>query len=283
MTTDYQSQITDRVKEGINRWIEELKGKHPELLLTKRWRIHWPKGFSEGNNTVPVITSCKQGQYLVGQVEFVLPQNLELDLEAVELVLKDEPFVEEKSAPATPSPDDPLDLLNDLVNGINGFLQSLSGGALLAVRTPIYEEKSPFGGGPGKPLTVHGPWDPGSIKDSAGIEETKRQMLRSPHLPEWYSTIHSRQVADELLTKLAEGYLHYNKKLGRTVSLEEYFKQYSDYLLKENKLHHYCTYKGKPVSLDSNDWCTESYCSKKPYHAECPRATLRFGAEPENL
>ena len=94
MTTDYQSQITDRVKEGINRWIEELKGKHPELLLTKRWRIHWPKGFSEGNNTVSVVTSCKQGQYLVGQVEFVLPQNLELDLEAVELVLKDEPFVE---------------------------------------------------------------------------------------------------------------------------------------------------------------------------------------------
>ena len=155
MTQDYQSQITSQVREAVNRHIERLKQDHPELLLTKQWHLRWPRGFSEGNNCVPVVTSCKQGQYLVGQVEFVLPQNLELDLEAVELVLKDEPFVEEKTVSATPSPDHPLDLLNDLVSGINGFLESLSGGALLAARTPIFEEKSLFGGGPGTPLTVH--------------------------------------------------------------------------------------------------------------------------------
>ncbi len=283
MTQEYKSQITSQVREAVNRHIEHLKQNHPELLLTKQWHLRWPRGFSEGNNVVPAVTSCKQGQYLIGQVEFVLPASMDLDLEAVELVLKDEPFVEEKTVSVSPSPDDPLDLLNDLVSGINGFLESLSGGALLSARTPIFEEKSLFGGGPGKSLTVHGPWESGSIRDDAGIEEVRRQMLRSPYLPEWYSTIHSRQVADDLLTRLAEGYLHYNRKVGRTVSLEEYFKQYSDYLLKENKLHHYCPYKGKPVSLDSDDWCTESYCSKKPYHAECTQATLRFGAEPDDI
>jgi hypothetical protein len=283
MTNSYKEQITAKVRDAINRQIERIKQEHPELLLTKQWRIRWPKGFSEGNNIVPVVTSCKQGQYLVGEVQFVLPASMDLDLEAVELVLKDEPFVEEKLVSVTPSPDDSLDLLLDLVSGINGFLESLSGGALLSARTPIYEEKSLFGGGPGKPLTVHAPWELGTVRDSASIEETKRQILRSPYLPQWYSTIHSRQVADDLLTKLAEGYLHYNRKLGRTVRLEEYFKQYSDYLLKENKLHHYCPYKGKPVSLDHDDWCTESYCSKKPYHAECTQATLRFGAEPNDL
>ncbi len=283
MTQEYKSQITGQVRDAINRHIEKLKQDHPELLLTKQWRIRWPKGFSEGNNTVPVITSCKQGQYLVGQVQFVLPQNLELDLEAVELVLKDEPFVEEKTVSFTASPDDPLDLLNDLVSGINGFLESLSGGALTSARAPIFEEKSLFGGGLGKPLTVHAPWERGTVRDSAGIEETKRQMLRSPYLPQWYASIHTERVADDLLTKLAEGYLHYNRKLGRTVTLQEYFKQYTDYLLKEHKLHHYCGYKGKAVSLDSDDWCTESYCSKKPYHAECTQATLRFGAEPDDI
>jgi len=283
MTEDYKQHITERIKERVNRWIEELKVKHAELLLTRQWRLLWPRGFEEGHNVVPVVTSAKAGQHLVAEVEFVLPQNLELDLEAVELVMKDEPFVEENAVSVNPSPDDPLELLNDLVSGINGFLQSLSGGTLLSGRTPIFEEKSLFGGGPGKPLTVHGPWESGTVRDSAGVEEVRRQMLRSPSLPQWYSTIHSRQVADDLLTRLAEGYLHYNRKVGRTVSLEEFFGQYSDYLLKENKLHHYCPYKGKAVILDHDDWCTESYCSKKPFHAECTQVTLRFGAQPEDL
>ncbi|MCK4577400.1 MAG: hypothetical protein KAU50_01340 [Candidatus Marinimicrobia bacterium] len=283
MTPDYKSKITTQVREAINRHVEQLKQDHPELLITRQWKLLWPRGFSEGNNSVPVVTSCKQGQYLVGQVEFVLPGSMELDLEAVELVLKDEPFVKEKTVSATPSPDDSLDLLNDLVGGINGFLESLSGGLPQLARSPIFEEKSPFGGSHSKPLTVHAPWESGSIKDSASIEETKRLMLRSPYLPQWYVTINSKQVADDLIHKLAEGFLHYQKKVGHSVNLEDYFRQYTAYLLKENKLHHYCGYKGKPVQLDSDDWCMETYCSKKPYHAECSQATLRFGAQPEDL
>ena len=110
-----------------------------------------------------------------------------------------------------------------------------------------------------------------------------RHMRRSVYLPEWYETIHSREVAENLLQKLAEGYLHYQRQVGHSVSLEDYFHQYTDYLLKEGKLHHYCPYKGKAVHLDSDDWCTETYCSKKPFHSECPQVTLRFGAPPEDL
>ncbi len=282
MTQDYKAQITTQVKDAINRHIEQLKQDHAELLLTKQWRIHWPKGFGEGNNCVAVVTSCKAGQYLVGQVQFVLPPSMELDLETVELELKDEPFIEERSIQNSSSPDDPLDLLNDLVTGINGFLESLSGG-IQPVRNQIFEEKRLFGSSPGKPLAVHSFMDAGTVKDSGSIADTKRQMLRSPYLPEWYSSIYSQQVADDLLSKLAEGYLSYCHKRGRTVNLEEYFRQYSDYLLREDKLHHYCAYKAKPIDLDSDNWCTESYCSKKPYHAECSQTTLRFGAQPEDL
>ncbi len=279
---EYKSQITSQVKDAINRHIEYLKQEHAGELLTRQWRIHWPKGFSEGNNSVPVVTSCRNGQYLVGQVEFVLPASMELDLETVELALKDEPFQEEAAAPAMSSPDDPLDLLNDLVSGINGFLESLSGGLPRPGRNSIFEEKSPFVGIPGKSLTIHGPWESGTVKDSASIGETKRQMRRSPYLPEWYETIQSREVADDLLRRLAEGYMHYQQQIGSSVTLEEYFKKYTDYLQRENKLHHYCRYKGKPVRLDSDNWCSETYCSKKPFHSECPQMTLRFGAPPED-
>ncbi len=107
-------------------------------------------------------------------------------------------------------------------------------------------------------------------------------MRRSSYLPAWYESIQGREVADDLLRRLAEGFLHYQRQTGRSVTLQDYFNRYTDYLRKEGKLHTYCKYKGKPVHLDTDDWCTEPYCSKKPFHSECPQVTLRFGAQPED-
>jgi len=288
MTEDYKKHITERIKDRVNHWIEELKGKHPELLLTKQWRILWPKGFTEGQNVIPVVTSSKQGKYLVGQVQFVLPQDLELDMDAVELVLKDEPYqVDQVASVKAPVPlDDPLDLLNDLVVGINGFLQSLNITVPTAGPAEIFKNPLIPRENRGNPLPIHRPGEPTSarlsITELESVDEVKRQMRRSPHLPDWYGSIYSKEVADDLLRKLSEGYIHYQRQLGRSVSLEEYFKRYTDYLQKEGKLHHYCRYKGKPVRLDSDDWCTETYCSKKPFNSQCPQTTLRFGAPPED-
>lgn len=36
---------------------------------------------------MPVITSCKDGEYLIGEIQIVLPPSLELDIEAVEMAL----------------------------------------------------------------------------------------------------------------------------------------------------------------------------------------------------
>ena len=54
--SDYQKLILDRVKGRINEWLETLKQKAPELLLTRQWRIVWPGGFKQGQNTILVIT-----------------------------------------------------------------------------------------------------------------------------------------------------------------------------------------------------------------------------------
>ena len=43
MTDDYKREMTARVKDQVNQWIEELKSKHPELLLTKQWKLLFPK------------------------------------------------------------------------------------------------------------------------------------------------------------------------------------------------------------------------------------------------
>jgi len=289
MTENYKKHITERIKDRVNHWIEELKVKHPELLLTKQWRILWPKGFTEGQNVIPVVTSSKQGKYLLGQVQFVLPQDLELDMDAVELVLKDEPYqVDQVALAEAPVPlDEPLDLLNDLVLGINGFLQSLNIPIPSASPTGLFMDPLKQKEHRSNPLPIHRSGEPAathlSITELESVDEVKRLMRRSPYLPEWYETIQSREVADDLLKRLAEGYLHYQRQVGRNVTLEEYFKKYTDYLLRENKLHTYCRYKGKPVRLDSDSWCTgEQYCSKKPFHSECPQVTLRFGDQPED-
>lgn len=281
MNSDYKTQITERVKEGVNNWIGELKTKHPELLLTRQWQLLWPRGFEEGHNVVPVVTSAKQGQHLVAEARFVLPPSMELDLDALELSLKDEVYDPSARDLITPTVDNPLETLSSLVQGINGFLESLT------IKQKPAVPSDPFGSikarpfSAAAPLSIQRPWESARLLDSTEVEQIREAMEKSPFLPEWYATITSQKVADELLTKLAEGYLH-QRSLGRTNGLKEYFEQYTAYLQKENKVHQFCHYKGKPVKFDEKGWCLEAYCSKKPYQAVCPRASLRFGSHPDD-
>ena len=141
MKNGYKKLITDRIKDEVNKWIDELKSKSPDLLLTKQWRIIFPKGFQTGHNSLPAVTGSKQGQHIVAEVQFVLPEDLELDMNTVELVLKDEPYQELKPAltPQLPVPiDEPLDVINDLVMGINEFLQSLNISIPVATSMPSF-------------------------------------------------------------------------------------------------------------------------------------------------
>ncbi len=246
MNSDYKTQITERIKEGVNNWIGELKAKHPELLLTRQWRLLWPRGFEEGHNVVPVVTSAKQGQHLVAEARFVLPPSMELDLDALELSLKDEVYDPGSQNQVFPTPNDPLRTRSSLVQGINGFLESLT------IKQKPAVPADPFGSikarpfSTATPLSIQRPWESPSLLDSTEVDQIRAAMEKSPFLPDWYSTIGNQTVADELLTKLAEGYLH-QRSLGRTTGLKDYFEQYSDYLLREKKLHHFCHYKGKPV------------------------------------
>ena len=268
--SDYQKLILDRVKDRINGWLETLKEKHPELLLTRQWRIIWLKGFQQGQNILPVITSCKDGEYLIGEIQMVLPPSLELDLEAVELALKEEPYEQPTAVYTVPSVDGPLDLLNDLVVGINEFL---SGMPLQTVGVPVQDEsRSLF-----SPLKVH------SIGEkTVALTESQRSihtdMLKSSHLPDWFKSIESREVRQGVLNRLAEGFEQYNRSKGFRATLKEFFEDYSETLLKQNKLHHHCPYKGRGVKMDYKGHCTEAFCSKKPHNAVCPVPSLRFGA-----
>ena len=281
MNSDYKTQITERIKEGVNNWIGELKSKHPELLLTRQWRALWSRGFNEGHNTVALVTSCKAGQHLVAEASFVLPASMELDLDALELSLKDEPYAPGAGELIAPAANDPLGTLSSLVRGINGLLESLVGKQAPAVSSDPLSVIKPRPFAVAAPLSIQRPRESHALQDITQVEDIRQAMRKSPYLPEWYATISSQKVADDLLTRLAEGYLH-QRSLGRTSGLKDYFEQYSDYLLKENKLHHFCHYKGKPVKFDEKGWCLQPYCSKKPYQNVCTRATLRFGAHTED-
>jgi hypothetical protein len=287
MKNGYKKLITDRIKDEVNKWIDELKSKSPDLLLTKQWRIIFPKGFQTGHNTMPVVTGSKNGQHLIAEVQFVLPDDLELDINNVELVLKDEPYQEIK-VKQTPVPiDEPLDIVNDLVVGINEFLQSLNISIPTNVPLPSLFASQSAGNKQDFQINVNplnhkmnvirNGLSVSNQNDDGLIDKVRKEMLRSSFLPEWFKTIESQQIWDELLNKLAEALLHYQNQVGRTVDLKEFFEKYTEHLQKQGKLYPYCKYKSKPIALDENGHCMENYCSKKPYNAPCPLTTLKFG------
>jgi len=285
MTDDYKHQISHRIKDGINDWIDKLKAEQTNLLLTKQWQVIWPKGFKAGQTVIPVITGSKKGKHLIGEVQFLLPEDLELDYDAVELVLKNEPFKIQKikAKTAIPGPlDEPIDVLNNLVLGVNEFLNSLNLNIPAAQTNKAFPIQQPsIRVTPTISATpnILGAAPPLSDGDVNLIEQVREQMLKSQYLPEWFKTIRNKEIWDTLLSKLAEGFIHYQKKIGHAVDLEDYFQLYTDHLKEAGKLHTYCKYKSQPVSLDSSGHCNESYCSKKPYHATCSYATLKFGQQ----
>jgi hypothetical protein len=286
MKNGYKKLITDRIKDEVNRWIDEIKSKSPDLLLTKQWSIIFPKGFHNGHNALLVVTGSKQGQHLIAEVQFVLPEDLELDINNVELVLKNEPYQELKPAITQQVPvpiDEPLDVINDLVIGINEFLQSLNISIPTNATLPSFLAAQSLGNKQDFQIKVNPLNHKMSVikndvpANDSVIDKVRKEMLRSPFLPEWFRTIESQQIWDELLNKLAEALLHYQNQLGRTVDLKEFFEKYTEHLLQQGKLYSYCKYKSKPIQLDDSNRCVESYCSKKPYNGSCPLITLKFG------
>jgi len=288
MTNGYRKAITDRIKESVNNWIETLKKEQPELLLTKQWQVLFPKGFNEGYNILSVVTGSKKGQHLIAQIEFVLPRDLELDFNDLELVHKNEPYKEsgkETKHKAVPVPvDEHIDVLNNMIMGVNSFLGSLninvpstpsfSGFNLTQTQQPPVKVAPLLSTTTQKPMEAAPPFKPA---DENLVEEVKTTMLKSEYLPEWLKTIESRDVFETLMQKLADGFVHYQQKLGKAVDLKEFFDKYTEHLKETGKLYYHCKYKGKPVEHDSKEWCLESYCSKKPYRSPCSYSTLKFG------
>ncbi len=282
---DYRQMIRESISAEIGEWIERLKTQDNELKLTRQWKVIFPKGFESGNNVLPVLTGSKEGKRLIGEVSFILSETLELDTEDLKLTLKNEPFNESKEPKITPEPmEDSLDLLNRMVVSINEFLSGVE------IERPSKHEnrrETPFFGidvEKKSKLNVIS-FDNGYTGETKvstdKFESIKRQMLASSYLPEWFKTISSHEIRNSLLEKLTEGYIRYGSKLGRDVSLEEFFRDYTAHLKKSDKLHDYCPYKAKSVNLTEQGHCLEDYCSKKPYNAPCSVPVLKFGKKPK--
>jgi hypothetical protein len=273
MSDEYKKLIIDRIRDQVNGWIEELKEKHADLLLTKQWRILFPKGFVPGHNAMPVITHCRTGQHLVAEIQFVLPDDLNLDVNDLQLVLKDEgyqdaaPFAKQTRVHPVPI-DEPLEKLNKIVLGINDFLAGLGSkpGTASSGAMPMVTSSSPV-----------------RVLNSEGseLEEIKRKITSSALLPEWIKSIESRPTYDEVIAKLSVAFQQYQRQMPGRGDIGEFFEKYSMHLLNAGHLHHYCSYKGKPIEQDERGLCTEAYCSKKPYNSKCLVARLRFGATPD--
>ena len=283
---DYKKMIRESIEEEIGEWIERLKTQQPELKLTRQWKLFFPRGFESGNNVLPVITGSKEGKRLIAEVSFLLPDSLELDRSDLNLTLKNEPYKEPTESKPSPDPiEDSLDLLNKMVVSINEFLSGVE------IERPGRYENRRQTASLGKSADENHSkvnvirFDNGVLGETKlstdKLESVKREMLASSHLPEWFKAISSSEIRNSLLEKLTEGYIHYRSKLGRDVTLKEFFREYTIHLKKTDKLHDYCPYKAKPVNLTEAGHCLEDYCSKKPYNAPCGVPVLKFGAKPK--
>ncbi len=281
MSDEYKKMITERIRDEVNRWIEELKEQHKDLLLTKQWRILFPKGFFPGHNTMPVVTHSKDGQHLVAEIEFVLPDDLNLDVNDIRLALKDEGFQESgfpanQKKPNLVPVDEPIDMLNRIVIGINEFIASLGARSAGPVTSrPVFLSGASTASN-GTPVRVLG-------SENSDLEDIKRRMINSALLPDWIRSIESKATYDEVLNKLAVAFQQYQRQSLGKADLSEFFSRYTAHLLNAGHLHYHCNYKGKPVELNERGYCQESYCSKKPFNDKCNVPKLRFGGVPNNL
>ena len=269
---NYKKQITDRVKQSISDWITQQKTEHPDQLLRSNWKIHFPKGFSAGQNTLPVLTPAKGGKRLVGEVGFYLQDDLVLNVEETELTLKNEPYREKKKKKnevEVKSIDSSLDVINNIILSASEIMASLSG-----MSTSVNRPQLPKFGSPIK-SSIESPMVEKAATDE--VTNTVRLMLLHPDLPEYVRTIQDKTVRDRLLEKMSEAYLHYSNTMNRQIDLPEFFDLWTKQLDDDGRIHTHCKWKGIPIELDNNGWCTEYNCSKLPYRSKCPQTTYKFG------
>jgi len=272
----YKDEITKKIKDAVNNWIDKLKEEHSKLHLTKQWKIDYRDGFTPGHITLPVVTGSKKGPYLIAEVEFVVPEDLELDLDTVELTLKNEFYKKQKKEKQLPQPvDEPLSVINEMILGMNTFLSSLEFGRFTPQQPTSYPHTNELAGSGSNVKVKTGPAFSRQVVDD--ISKVRQDVKISKYLPDWVKNISSREVYEALIDKIAEGFVQYTKK-GNPVTLKEFFKMYEDYLKKEGKLTDWCKYKCKSVELNEKDWCQEAYCSKKPWQRRCEYSTLKFGS-----
>ena len=270
---NYKKQLTEKVKQSIVEWIARLKTEHPNQLIRSNFKILFPKGFRAGQNTIPIVTPAKRGKRVVGEIGFYLLDDLVLNVDEVELTLKNEPYKEgiKKTEHMTDikSIDSSLDVINNIILSASELMGSLSemGGPVIRPQLPKFG--SPVKASLVNPLVEKAPTDE--------VSKTVRLMLLHPDLPEYVKTIQDRTVKDRLLEKMSEAYLHYTNTMNKHVDLPEFFELWTKQLDEDGRIHTHCKWKGIPITLDDNGWCTEYNCSKLPYRSKCPQTTYKFG------
>ena len=255
---DYQTLIIDKVKPRIDDRIKKLRSRY--INLSDDWHIVFPKGFRPGKNDVPVICNNGSQERLIASLIFELGEDLDLNIDDIDIVDQDRIWHPPKEAELNES----LDILNHVVVSLNEFIQGLS------ITLPN-KQLSLF------PSMLPGS-DSGSVVD-LGIERIRNELSDSEYLPAWFTQIHDSNVREKLLHKLAEAYQQYQRSASGDRSLQSFFEKYTSHLKAQGHLYHYCPYKGKRVDIDADGRCNETYCSKKPYHAQCTQPVLKFGKE----
>ena len=60
----YRDQVTTKIRDAVNQWLDRLKKEKPELQLTRQWKIQFDNGFVPGHTSLPVVTGSKKGKQI---------------------------------------------------------------------------------------------------------------------------------------------------------------------------------------------------------------------------
>ncbi len=308
----WQKAINDTVKTHVTNIARELKKGYPDVQFSLNYRVHYPNGFTPGEDAIIPITlpSAKHGPFHIADAIV----SVGMDSKIVDIGLKPmetaRPFdssehafeVRERTFGST------MDRFTGFAEDINNILFSPAmqtlltpklGGASLdtgcgagnIIRADGTRGMMALGQGRTVPITgTKGPVAWSKVKSSKLVaEEAKAKTIRTKEeqqafmedaldkaskAPHWYTALGGKQQ-ENLKEKIVDIYMQTCAQEKRTLLPLLFFDKLTESMLQRGQISPYCERSNDYVDGTADGRCMQGSCPV--YDQNCPKLSARLG------